>query len=571
MPSVPQVWYPTTVATQSREFRKQIQAYSILCQRISALPDFLGKREFTRANIYEGNLAIHIAQVFDLLDFGYRGVSSHETAALGSAAYYTTGFEGSDTVAGARMVLQAYNGTSSTAPIPPLASFANTFEQLHGATSVPAAEHSTITSWADMSPDSDHILYEQAEYNAFVNMIMQYSSNFAVSLVSDGFNIWNACANLWPSEQITNGTSMRQVIRDRMKRGVLTLLRPDSGEGIETLPQMLTILSHAIPEIWQEELTPLRGDEDPVFPKGDPYADRYEAVLVKIRAKLSLKEGTNPFRRFIGQQFRILQGDGVALGTVGDMLASLLANGFCTSSVHFGSGGGLLQKINRDSLSCAFKCCAMYVRGKAYTIGKDPIAGGKKSYAGNPAVVRGADGVLRNRGEYDDKGVMKRAQPMEFDEWRKGAEGDELVTVFENGVVKADHSFFDIRGRARITDLDGVVMRALDNLEAKVDFLQKMSTPEAMSVRLAEAACGSKWMHRHSTKLAEMKKRFPMYAAAMEKLGLDPKMDSNELVAHIKDNLMCDKKTKKKVLGAVEDGDAAGAIAAMGDKPVVTL
>jgi len=42
----------------------------------------------------EDNLAIHVAQVFDLLDFGYRGVSSHETAALGSASYYTAGLEG---------------------------------------------------------------------------------------------------------------------------------------------------------------------------------------------------------------------------------------------------------------------------------------------------------------------------------------------------------------------------------------------------------------------------------------------------------------------------------------------
>ena len=46
-----------------------------------------------------------------------------------------------------RMVLQAYNGKSPNAPIPPLESFAATFEMLHGATSVPAAEHSTITSW----------------------------------------------------------------------------------------------------------------------------------------------------------------------------------------------------------------------------------------------------------------------------------------------------------------------------------------------------------------------------------------------------------------------------------------
>ena len=29
------------------------------------------------------------------------------------------------------------------------------FENFHGATSIPAAEHATVTSWADMSPESD--------------------------------------------------------------------------------------------------------------------------------------------------------------------------------------------------------------------------------------------------------------------------------------------------------------------------------------------------------------------------------------------------------------------------------
>ena len=66
-----------------------------------------------------------------------------------------------------------------------------------------------------------------------------------------------------------------------------------------------------------------------------------------IRRKIGREGGEhpeNPFRRFTGQQFRILQGDGVALDTVGDMLASLLANGFCANTVHFGSGGGLLRR-----------------------------------------------------------------------------------------------------------------------------------------------------------------------------------------------------------------------------------
>jgi len=295
-------------------------------------------------------------------------------------------------------------------------------------------------------------------------------------------------------------------------------------------------------------------------------------VLDKIRKKVGLAKGEgNPFRRFIGQQFRVLQGDGVALSTVGDMLASLLANGFCASTVHYGSGGGLLQKINRDSLSCAFKCCSMYVNGTSYNIGKDPIAGGKKSYPGNPAVIRYPDGVLRNRGEYDDKGVMKRAQPMSYEEFLKGVDGDELVTVFENGHLKQDHSWNDIRFRVRVTNLDHTVNKALDNLEMKVDFLQKMSTPEAMAVRLAEASCGSKWMHKHHTKLAAMRERFPMFSKALDSLGFKDSMDSNEVVEFVKEKLMCDKKEKKKILDALEDDEPEAALKALGKKHVLSL
>merc|ERR1712048_1127135 len=143
----------------------------------------------------------------------------------------------------------------------------------------------------------------------------------------------------------------------------------------------------------------------------------------KIRDKVGI--AGNPFRRFKGQQMRVLQGDGVALDTVGDMLASLLANGFCANCVHFGSGGGLLQKLNRDSLAVAFKCCAMYVGDKCYPVGKDPIAGGKKSYGGNPPVIRCFRGPKESRGEYTASGEMTKGLPMSHDEFMSGVPGDE--------------------------------------------------------------------------------------------------------------------------------------------------
>jgi nicotinamide phosphoribosyltransferase len=516
--------------------------------------------EFTPDLVAEDNLALHYAQVFDLLDFGYRGVSSHETASLGSAAYYTAGFEGSDTVAGSRMLLKNYNNEGS---------YSTMFQAFHCATSLPAAEHSTITSWADVSENADPDEYEKAEYNAFRNMIKQYMPSFGVSLVSDGFNIWHAVARLWPSDVVPadGGDSMRAMLTQRLNAGTLTLIRPDSGEGVETLPQLLTILNGVLPEHWEDALKPLA----PIFPAGDDYEAKYNAVVAKIRAKLGLKDG-NPFRRFKGQQMRVLQGDGVALDTVGDMLASLLANGFCANTVHFGSGGGLLQKLNRDSVACAFKCCTMYVGGKAYPVGKDPIAGGKKSYGGNPAVIRGEDGVLRNRGEYNAEGECKPL-PMTYDEFLKGASGDELVKVYDSGKMIVEAKFGDIQGKAKIRKADVVAaMRlAVDNLTLKVDFLQKMTTDEAIAVRLAEASCSSKWKQAHPSCLAELKKTFPKYSSTFEKIGVTPGMSSVDVVKHIKDNHVCDKKAKTKVFRALEDDEPDAALSAMAKKTVITL
>ena len=74
-----------------------------------------------------------------LLDFGFRGVSSLETATLGSAGYLTS-FEGTDTCVGVKMIQNFYNTATG---LPPVAI----------GSSIPASEHSTITSWSDKTED----------------------------------------------------------------------------------------------------------------------------------------------------------------------------------------------------------------------------------------------------------------------------------------------------------------------------------------------------------------------------------------------------------------------------------
>merc|ERR1712187_566332 len=73
-----QVWYPTTVCTQSREQKKIITKYL---------------KETGTADVIEKGL-----HLFKLHDFGFRGVSSVESAAIGGASHLVN-FLGTDTLA----------------------------------------------------------------------------------------------------------------------------------------------------------------------------------------------------------------------------------------------------------------------------------------------------------------------------------------------------------------------------------------------------------------------------------------------------------------------------------------
>jgi nicotinamide phosphoribosyltransferase len=97
-----EMWYPITVATLSHACRKVILKYLV--------------KTGTPADI-----------AYKRVDFGYRGVSSEESAMLGGLAHLVN-FKASETIAAVVGAQKYY--------VEPMA-----------ATTIPAAEHSTITSW----------------------------------------------------------------------------------------------------------------------------------------------------------------------------------------------------------------------------------------------------------------------------------------------------------------------------------------------------------------------------------------------------------------------------------------
>ncbi len=290
-----QVWYPLTVATNSREQKKIILKYL----NETGSPELID---------------------FKLHDFGFRGVSSVETAGLGAAAHLTQ-FLGTDTVAGLTVARNYYGADC--------AGF-----------SIPASEHSTITSWG-----------KEHELDAFENMLDKYPKGL-VACVSDSYNIYKACSELW-------GEKLKEKILNR--QGTL-VIRPDSGEPKDVDLKILEIL-------------------------GEKFGYRINEKGFKV----------------LNDKVRIIQGDGINYETIIEILEHLKQNGWSADNIAFGSGGGLLQKLNRDTQKCAFKCSMIIVNGKEVPVYKDPITDkGKRSKRGW-LTLHNIDGkwITKSNGNHD--------------------------------------------------------------------------------------------------------------------------------------------------------------------------
>lgn len=278
------VWYPTTVATTSWHCKQIIRA-SI--ERTSDDP----------------------AQIaFKLHDFGARGVSSHESAAIGGAAHLVN-FMGTDTVAGV-LAARRYYG-----------------ERMAGY-SIPAAEHSTMTSWG-----RDH------EVDAYRNMLKQFAKpGSIVAVVSDSYDIYNATSEIWGG-----------VLKDEvLASGATVVVRPDSGDPLMVPIEIIQAL-------------------------GERFGHTVNSKGYKV----------------LPSAVRVIQGDGITVDTLPVIISNLESAGWAIDNLAFGMGGGLLQHVNRDTQKFAMKCSAALVNGEWVDVYKDPVGDhGKMSKRGQMALIR---------------------------------------------------------------------------------------------------------------------------------------------------------------------------------------
>jgi nicotinamide phosphoribosyltransferase len=282
------IWYPSTVATKSRKMKKFIAAALDKTSDIPVVDQIM----------------------FKLHDFGARGASSAETAMLGGMSHLVN-FMGTDTVEALIGAMEYYN----TSAMPGF--------------SIPASEHSTVTSWGGPS----------GEVLAFENMINTFAGPGKLyACVSDSYDIYAAARDLWGG-----------VLKDKViAAGGTLVVRPDSGNP-ETVP--------------------------------------VEVVGI-LMSRFGYTVNSKGYK-VLPSCIRVIQGDGINEHSLPKILENMMGAGYSIDNIAFGMGGGLLQAWNRDTLKYAMKASAREdTNGVWHDVFKDPISDrGKVSKRGRLGLV----------------------------------------------------------------------------------------------------------------------------------------------------------------------------------------
>ena len=129
--------------------------------------------------------------------------------------------------------------------------------------------------------------------------------------------------------------------RDQRQPGRRLVIRSDSGDPLKMLPECLRVL-------------------------GERFGFSVNGKGYKV----------------LPRHVRLLQGDGISRRSLPVLLDAVARAGWAVENIIFGSGGGLLQDCNRDTLGFALKCNWVDVGGQTRDVCKRPASDpGKNSKA----------------------------------------------------------------------------------------------------------------------------------------------------------------------------------------------
>ncbi len=252
------VWYTSNIATRSYYVKELIRKYwekSV--------------NEDTQVGI---DFAYH--------NFGDRGSSSVESAGIGGVAHLTQ-FKGTDNFNSLKYARRYYGAD--------IAGF-----------SIPASEHSTVTSWG-----------KDNEFDFYDSHLENFKDKVMIACVMDSYDYLKAV------DYITKGEFKEKVESDEYPKFII---RPDSGDPVDMISKTLEIM---------------------------------EMNKVKITIN------TKGYKEF--DKYGILWGDGIDDTVMEKILELLKKRKYAASVVAFGSGGWLMQAHDRDSQGWAVKCSSITV------------------------------------------------------------------------------------------------------------------------------------------------------------------------------------------------------------------
>lgn len=238
--------------------------------------------------------------------------------------------------------------------------------------SVMASEHSTTTIYG-----------KEYELQAYQHFLDNCPDEATLSVVIDSYDTENAVKNLL-------GGALKDKILARKGKVVF---RPDSGDPVE-------ISLSIVQWLW----------------------DIFGGTINEKGYKI------------LDPHVGIIYGDSMNYENISKVLENFANHQFAASNIVFGSGGALIQSVNRDTQKFAIKCSAAKRGDNWIHVFKDPITDhGKRSKKGRLALVR-----------YDNNEYTTVPEELARDE------DNLLIPIFENGVLLKKYTFDEVRNTAKL-------------------------------------------------------------------------------------------------------------------------
>jgi nicotinic acid phosphoribosyltransferase len=368
-------WQASTSATIAHEYRKVLEDAA----------------RRTGASLADVDYQLH--------DFSYRGMSSHETAAVSGAAHLLS-FRGTDSLVAIDWIDRYYGpaGDGQAAPD------THTTYALPGPLSIPATEHSVMSAGTAVS----------SEFETFERLLDLYPSG-NVAIVSDTYDLWRVLTEYLPK--------LKNKI---LARDGKVVVRPDSGD-----PEKI-----------------LCGNSDiTVWSDGTGRAARCGVVnlLWEVFGGSVNEAGYKELDPHIG----VIYGDSITLDRARSITANLERQGFASTTVILGVGSFTYQMNTRDTFGSAMKATWCEIESSTedceevrtgIDLFKDPVTddGTKKSATGRLAVYRCTEesgGIVFGRG---DLTLYEKADP-------ELEAASLLHPVWEDGKFVRRHTFAEVR------------------------------------------------------------------------------------------------------------------------------